>query len=577
MKLETFRHSLSHIMAAAVQELYPGTKFGIGPAIENGFYYDFDLPKQISESEFPEIQKKMQEIIKKNLPFEKKQISKTEANKIFKDQPYKLELVDELAKSGAKISIYQVCDFIDLCKGPHLKSTKEIPLDGFKLTKVAGAYWRGHERNKMLTRIYGTGWTTKKDLNKYLENIEKAEQRDHRILGSKLELFMFDNEVGAGLPIWMPNGAMLRHIIEGYLYEQLYKAGYQWLSSFHIAKLDLWKTSGHWGFYRENMYSPIKVDEEEYMLKPMNCPFHIKVYNSKIRSYKDLPIRFAELGTVYRYEKSGVLHGLARVRGFTQDDAHIFCTPEQLSEELFKTIKLAMKMLGDFGFKDYQIYLSTQPEKYVGTNEIWNKATKSLKYALDTLKIDYEVDKGGGAFYGPKIDIKIKDSLGRPWQCSTIQVDFNLPQRFKMSYIDEKGKKREPIMIHRALLGAMERFIAVLIEHTGGAFPLWLSPIQLWVLPISEKHIKYAQKITNELKEAGFRTEIKNENETIGKKIRNGEIQKIPYILVVGDKEIKDKIVSVRQRGKGDIGKLSLPCLIKKLKSEVEKRSRDEY
>ncbi len=572
MKLEILRHSLSHIMAAAVQELYSGTKFGIGPAIENGFYYDFDLPKQISESEFPEIEKKMREIIKKNLPFRKKQISKVEAKKIFKDQPYKLELIDELAKSGSKISIYQVGNFIDLCKGPHLKSTKEISPDSFKLTKVAGAYWRGQERNKMLTRIYGTGWGKKQELNKYLENIEKAEQRDHRVLGSKLELFMFDEEVGAGLPIWMPKGAMLKHIIEGYLYEQLYKAGYQWLSSLHIANLNLWKTSGHWGFYRENMYAPIKIDDEEYMLKPMNCPFHIKVYNYKIRSYKDLPIRFAELGTVYRYEKSGVLHGLARVRGFTQDDAHIFCAPEQLSEELFKTIKLAIKMLSDFGFKNYQIYLSTQPEKYVGTDEIWNKATKALKYALDTLKIDYEMDKGGGAFYGPKIDIKIKDSLGRPWQCTTIQVDFNLPQRFKMSYIDEKGKKQEPIMIHRALLGAMERFIAMLIEHTGGAFPLWLSPVQVWVLPIGQKHEKYAQKITDELQETGFRAEIRNENETIGKKIRNGEIQKIPYILVVGDKEIENKTVRVRERNKGDIGETSLLSLIKKLKLELQKK-----
>ena len=594
MKLETLRHSLSHIMAAAVQELYPGTKFGIGPAIEDGFYYDFDFdevkivnanrktqnakpqPKtqnlNLSTDDLPKIEKKMKEIIKKDLPFRKKQISKAEANKIFKNQPYKLELIEELAKGGAKISTYQVGNFIDLCRGPHLKSTKEISPDSFKLTKIAGAYWRGQERNKMLTRIYGTGWTKKSELDKYLKNIAQAEQRDHRILGNKLELFMFDDEVGAGLPIWMPKGAMLRHIIENYLYEQLSRAGYQWLTSFHIANLNLWKTSGHWGFYRENMYSPIKVDDEEYMLKPMNCPFHIKVYNFKIRSYRDLPIRFAELGTVYRYERSGVLHGLARARGFTQDDAHIFCTPEQLSEELFKTIKLAMKMLSDFGFRDYQVYLSTQPEKYVGTDKIWNKATKALKYALDALKIKYETDKGGGAFYGPKIDIKIKDNLGRPWQCTTIQADFNLPQRFKMSYIDERGKKREPIMIHRALLGALERFIAVLIEHTGGAFPLWLSPVQLWILPISQRHRKYAEKIINELRETGFRAEMKDENETIGKKIRDGEMQKIPYILVVGDAEIRNKSVRVRQRNKGDIGESSLPSLVKKLNLEIEKK-----
>jgi len=571
MKIETLRHSLAHILAHAVQELYPGTKFGIGPAIENGFYYDFDLPSPTSEDNLLKIEKKMREIIKKDLAFKKKLISKTEAKKIFKNQPYKLELIEELAKKGSKISIYQVGNFVDLCKGPHLKSTKQIPTDAFKLTKIAGAYWKGNEKNKMLTRIYGTAFSSKKELNEHLAKAKEAEKRDHRILGKKLGLFMFDEEIGAGLPLWTPKGAILRHIIENYLYEKLNKAGYQWIVSPHIANLQLWKTSGHWGFYRENMYSPIDIEDEKYLLKPMNCPFHIKIYNSKIRSYKDLPIRFAELGTVYRYEKSGVLHGLTRVRGFTQDDAHIFCTPEQLSEELLQTTKLGIKILKDFGFKDFEIFLSTRPEKYVGEEKIWRKAANALKYALSSLKLNYEIDKGGGVFYGPKIDIKIKDSLGRPWQCTTIQVDFNLPQRFKMFYIDKHGKKKQPIMIHRALLGSLERFIGVLIEHYAGAFPLWLAPSQIWILPIAQRHRKYAEKIANELSEAGFRVGLQDENETVSKKIRNAEIQKIPYVLVVGDKEIKKQTVRLRTREKGDVGEIKLAAFIKKINLEIKK------
>jgi threonyl-tRNA synthetase len=572
MKLETLRHSLAHILASAIQELYPKTKFGIGPAIADGFYYDFDLPSPISEKDLQKIKKKMKELIKKDLPFQKKIITKIEAKKIFKNQPYKIELINELIKKGSKISIYQVGDFIDLCKGPHIKSTKEIPIDGFKLTKVAGAYWRGDEKNKMLTRIYGTAFFSKKELQNYLQKLQEAEKRDHRLLGKKLELFMFDEEVGVGLPLWLPKGAKLRHITESYLYDELDKAGYEWVASPHIANLNLWKTSGHWNFYKENMYSPIAVDEEEYMLKPMNCPFHIKIYNSKIRSYKDLPIRFAELGTVYRYEKSGVLHGLTRVRGFTQDDAHIFCAPEQMQEELLKTTKLGIKMLKDFGFKKFKIFLSTRPNKYVGSEKKWKKATSALKHTLSSLKLDYEIDEGGGVFYGPKIDIKIKDSLGRLWQCTTIQVDFNLPERFNMSYIDEKGKKKEPIMIHRALLGSVERFIGVLIEHYAGAFPLWLSPVQVWVVPIGETHRKYAKKIAGELKTAGFRIELRDENETLSKKIRNSELERIPYTLVVGDKEIKNKKAGLRVRGKGDVGLITIKAFIEKIKEETEKR-----
>jgi len=570
MKLETLRHSLSHILAHAVQELYPKTKFGIGPSIENGFYYDFDLPSPISPDDLLKIEKKMKEIIKKNLKFEKKEISKAQAEKIFKNQPYKIELIKELP--GSKVNIYQIGNFIDLCKGPHLKSTKEISADGFKLEKIAGAYWRGQERNPMLTRIYGTGWENKKELNSYLEKIKQAEERDHRVLGKKLELFMFDQEIGAGLPLWLPKGAALIKVIEDYLYKELNNAGYQWVRSPHIANLELWKTSGHWGFYRENMYSPIEVDKEQYMLKPMNCPFHIKIYKSKIRSYKDLPIKLAELATVYRYEKSGVLHGLTRVRGFTQDDAHIWCSQEQLEQEISNLIKHGLKMLKDFGFdkENLDIYLATMPKKYIGDKKIWDKATNALEKSLKQLKVKYEIDEGGGAFYGPKIDIKIKDNLDRPWQCTTIQVDFNLPQRFKMFYIDNKGKKKEPIMVHRALLGAMERFIGVLIEHYGGAFPLWLSPVQIAIIPISEKHLEYAKEIAKKIKEQGFRIEIQEENETVSKKIRNMEIQKVPYTLVIGDKEEKAKTIRIRSREKGDIGETKVEDFIKKIKKQVE-------
>ncbi|PIR27335.1 threonine--tRNA ligase, partial [Candidatus Berkelbacteria bacterium CG11_big_fil_rev_8_21_14_0_20_42_15] len=453
---------------------------------------------------------------------------------------------------GKTVSIYESGKFIDLCRGPHVRSAKEITQDAFRLTKIAGAYWRGSEKNPMLTRIYGLAFQTKKELENYFKVQEEAKKRDHRILGQKLKLFMIDEEVGAGLPLWMPNGFVLRKIIENYLYDELKKEGYQWLATPHIGRLKLWQTSGHWELFRENMYSPIKIDEEEFLIKPMNCPFHIKIFQSKIRSYKELPIKYAELGTVYRYEKSGVLHGLTRVRGFTQDDAHLWCSPEQLSSEIVKLLKYGLKILKTFGFKEYEIYLSTRPEKYAGTEKSWEKATNSLKYVLEKLKLKYQIDPGGGVFYGPKIDIKIKDSLGRPWQCTTIQVDFNLPERFDITYINQKGKKERPIMIHRALLGSLERFIGVLIENFSGAFPLWLSPEQIWIIPIGNRHEKYANQLKNEL--SSFRVEVKDENETVSKKIREGEIQKIPYLLVVGDKEMKSNSVRIRQRNKGDIG-----------------------
>lgn len=569
MSIETIRHSLSHILASAAQELYPGTKFGIGPAIENGFYYDFDLLKSITPEDLPKIENKMRELLKNGAIFSKKKISKEKAKELFKNQPYKLDLINELKEN--EITVYENGKFVDLCSGPHVKSTKEITADAFKLTKIAGAYWRGSEKNPMLTRIYGVVFENKNGLENYLKVRQEAEKRDHRVLGQKLELFIFDDEVGSGLPLWMPKGAILRKIIEDYLYRELASEGYQWLVTPHIGNLNLWKTSGHWQLYRENMYSPIKIDEEEYMLKPMNCPFHIKIYSSKIRSYKDLPLKYAELGTVYRYERSGTLHGLTRVRGFTQDDAHIICTPEQLSDEVEKLLKHGLKVLEVFGFKNFTIFISTRPEKYAGTEKGWDKATNVLKYVLKKMKLKYEIDQGGGVFYGPKIDIKIKDSLGREWQCTTIQVDFNLPERFNLSYISQKGEKERPYMIHRALIGSLERFIGVLLEHYAGALPLWLSPIQIWIVPIGTKHEKYANKIAEELKKADLRVEVKAGNETISKKIREGEIQKIPYILVVGDKEMKAKSVRVRERGKGDIGMINLKKFISKLEKFYKK------
>ncbi|MBU2577283.1 threonine--tRNA ligase, partial [Patescibacteria group bacterium] len=553
----------------------------------NGFYYDFDFntklgekeheTTRITEKDLPKIEEKMRELILQNITFKKKIVSKEEAKKLFKVQPYKLELIEEIT-GGSPLQIYQSRGFIDLCQGPHVKSTlqlhsgqaKEI-IDSFKLTKIAGAYWRGSERNPMLTRIYGVAFKTKKELENYLKKEAEAEKRDHRFLGQKLELFSFDEEIGAGLPLWHPKGAILRKIIEDYLYQELTSQEYQWIVSPHIGKLDLWKTSGHWDLYRENMYSPIKIDEEEYMLKPMNCPFHVKIYNSKIRSYKELPLYFAELGTVYRYEKSGVLHGLIRVRGFTQDDAHIICEPGQLSQELTKLLKAGFKILRTFGFRDFDIYLSTRPEKYAGTEKVWRKAENSLKYALKKLKLKYQIDPGGGVFYGPKIDIKIKDCLGRPWQCTTIQVDFNLPESFNINYIDKKGKKKRPIMIHRALIGSLERFIGVLLEHYGGALPLWLAPVQIWIIPVGTRHRKYAFEVAKKCNEERLRYIVKNENETVSKKIRDGEIQKIPYLLVVGDKEMKTKSVRGRSKNK-DLGIMKLTKFIEKAKIEIDKK-----
>ncbi len=576
MKIETIRHSLSHILALAVQELYPGVKFGIGPTIENGFYYDFDSVK-ITPEDLPKIEKKMEELIKQNLNFEKKVVSRLEAKKIFKDQPYKLELIEEKSKNkNQKLTIYKSGKFIDLCSGPHIKSTKEIPIDAFKLTKIAGAYWRGDEKNQMLTRIYGVAFETKEELKKYFNFQEEAEKRDHRILGQKMDLFHIDENIGPGLILWHPKGALLKKTIIDYALSKYLSNGYQLVDTPHIAKLNLWKTSGHLDFYKENMMPPMhmseigKEEKDDYQIKPMNCPFHIAIYKTKIHSYKDLPIRFTEIGTVYRYEKSGTLHGLTRVRQISQDDAHIFCTPKQLSNEILSTLRLTLKIFKDFGIKDFNIYLATKPDKFIGSEKIWRKAENSIKYALKKLNLKYQLDPGGGAFYGPKIDIKIKDAIGREWQCTTIQIDLNLPERFDVTFINEKGKKERVIMIHRALLGSLERFIGILLEYYSGNLPFWLAPEQIWIIPIGKKHIKYANFVNKQLTTHNLRNKIKDENETVSKKIRDGEIQKIPYILVVGDMEMKNKSVRVRQREKGDIGEMKLDKFLEKISKKTK-------
>lgn len=578
MKIETVRHSLAHIMAAAVQEMFPGVKFGMGPIIENGFYYDFEFfDTTPGENDLSKIEKKMRELIKQNISFKKKIAAKSEAKKIFENQPYKLELIEELP--GKNVNIYESGSFIDLCKGPHIKSAKEIAPDAFKLTRLAGAYWKGQERNPMLTRIYGLAFKTKKELDDYLKKEAEAEKRDHRLLGRKMDLFHIDENVGPGLILWHPKGALLKKTIMDYALKEYLEAEYQLVDTPHIAKLNLWKISGHTDFYKENMFPPFhmaeigKEEKDDYQLKPMNCPFHIAIYKTQIRSYKNLPLRLTEMGTVYRYEKSGTLHGLVRVRGFTQDDGHIICTPEQLSQELFSTLKLTLKILKAFGFKKFDIYLSTKPEKSVGAAKTWIKAENSLKYALQKMKLKYQTDKGGGAFYGPKIDIKINDSLGRYWQLSTIQVDFNLPERFDMTYIAESGKKQRSIMIHRALLGALERFIGVLLEYHGGNLPLWASPVQAWVIPIGSRHEGFGNQVSKALKENGLRVELRDENETVSKKIRQGEIEKIPYLLVVGDKEMQSKSVRVRERNRGDTGMIKLNTFVKNVKIRIDRKN----
>ena len=573
--LQTIRHSLAHILAMAVLDLYPQAKLGIGPAIENGFYYDFDLKQRLNPDDLPKIEKKMREILKENISFQQKIVSRAEAEALFKNQPYKLEILKELPDKN--ISLYQSGNFVDLCRGPHIASTKIIDPQSFKLTRVAGAYWKGDEKNPMLQRIYGLAFRTAADLKYFLHQMEEAKKRDHRLLGQQLDLFHIDPKVGPGLILWHPRGAILKRTVENYVLDKYLKNGYQLVNTPHIAKIGLWETSGHTNFYRENMFPPMHLaeitDEEkgDYQLKPMNCPFHILIYESQRHSYRDFPLRYTELGTVYRYEKSGTLHGLTRVRGFTQDDAHIWCRADQLEEELKQVLQFALEILSDFGFKQYDVYLSTRPQKYIGTKEHWQLATQSLQKALESAKVKYAVDEEGGVFYGPKIDIKIKDSIGRSWQCSTIQVDFNLPEKFDMFFINQKGEKERPIMIHRALLGSIERFIGVLLENYAGDLPFWLAPTQVMIIPVSEKFTEEAEKAASQLKQEGVRCEVNKENETVSKKIRSGELMKIPYLVVIGEKEIKNKTLSIRSRQEKDLRETTFPDFLKELKSLAQK------
>ena len=567
-ELEILRHSTAHIMAQAVKELYPETKITIGPSIKDGFYYDFDRDTPFTVEDLEKIEKKMSEIIKSNLSFERTEVSKDEARKIFKDESYKIELINEIPDE--KVSIYKQGNFIDLCRGPHLPSTGKVK--SFKLLSLAGSYWRGSEKNKMLQRIYGTSFFTKDELEKYLNKLEEAKKRDHRKLGKELDLFSMDDEVGAGLVNWHPKGALIRYLIENFWREEHYKNGYQIVYSPHIARVNLWHTSGHMDFYKENMYSPMDIEGMPYIVKPMNCPFHIKIYKSKLKSYRELPIRWAELGTVYRYERSGVLHGLLRVRGFTQDDAHIFCRLDQLSDEIERVLNFTLYMLRSFGFKDFDVYLSTRPEGYVGTLSNWEKATDALKGALDKAGLKFEIDPGAGVFYGPKIDVKIKDSLERTWQCSTIQVDFNLPERFDVKYIGEDGSAHQPIMIHRALLGSLERFFGCLIEHYAGAFPLWLAPVQAKVMTITDKQNDYASEVLNQLLNSGIRGEADLRNEKVGFKIREAQLEKTPYMLIAGNKEVESKTISVRKRDGTDMGAMGIEKLVEILKEEINSK-----
>ncbi len=572
MDLETLRHSCSHVMAQAVKEIYGlEVKLGIGPSIEDGFYYDFDKTEPFSDTDLASVEQKMREIISKDEPFIKEELAKEAAIGLFKKlkEDYKIELIKGIPDE--KVSIYKTGEgFTDLCRGPHLKSTGEIR--AFKLLSVAGAYWHGIETNPMLQRIYGTCFENQKELEEYLKNLEEAKKRDHRKLGPQLGFFdIYHEEAGAGLVFYHPKGALLRTIIEDYEKREHLKRGYQLVITPHIMNLELWKTSGHYEYYRENMYM-FKIEEKDFVIKPMNCPGHILIYKSKNRSYKELPIRFFELGTVYRNEKAGVLHGLLRVRGFTQDDAHIFCTSEQLSQEIHQIIEFVIDTMKDFGFSDMAIELSTRPEKYIGSDADWEEATKALEAALKEKGLSFEINRGEGAFYGPKIDIKLKDALKRKWQCATIQCDFALPKRFNLSFIDSAGKERQPIMLHRVLLGSLERFMGALLEHYKGELPLWLAPTQAMVIPIKDAALEYALKIKKTLEDNLIRTEIDNRNETLDKRIRNAEINKIPYCLVAGEREVESEKISVRQKGKGDIGAMALDEFIEQIKKQIENR-----
>ncbi|GIW65611.1 MAG: threonine--tRNA ligase [Candidatus Parcubacteria bacterium] len=583
-KLYKIRHSLAHLLATAILEIDPKAKFGIGPVTENGFYYDFLLSKKIEQKDLPLIENKIKELIKKNIKFERKKISLTKAKKFFKNlnQPFKLELINDLQKYSTTeyekildikdkkikpkkinyVTLYKTYKFIDLCRGGHVSKSSEINLESFKLTKIAGAHWRGNENNPMLTRIYGVAFETKEQLESYLKWEEEVQKRDHRILGQELELFTVDENVGSGLILWLPKGAIIRQTIQEFIIDIYKKNNYQLVFTPHITKQKLFEISGHLSYYQENMYYPIKIEGENYYLKPMNCPFHLTIYKQKTKSYRDLPIRYAELGTVYRYERSGTLSGLTRVRGFTQDDGHIICTFNQLPEEIHNCLNLVKFILEKFGFKDFKVFLSiwdkSNKKKYLGTNKEWQFAIESLKKSVEKLNWQYEIMKGEAAFYGPKIDVVVKDALGRDWQISTIQLDFNLTKKFDLAYIDKDNKTKKPYLIHRALLGSIERFIGLLIEHYEGNLPFWLSPIQIAIIPVNINHLSYAEKLLELLKEKNYRVKILEATESLSKRILIAEKEKIPYMIIIGDKEIKENKISIRKHKIGNIGTLSL-------------------
>jgi len=581
-QLYRVRHSSAHVMAQAVLEMFPDGKYTIGPPIEDGFYYDFDLPRSLTPEDLEVIEKRMREIMAGDFNFEKRVLSVEEAREIFKDQSYKLELIEGLEGGGydeygepleekPEISIYTHDTFIDLCRGPHVENTGLINPDAVKLLNVAGAYWRGDERNAMLQRIYGTAWGSASELEEYLWKLEEAKKRDHRRLGRELDLFSINEDVGAGLILWHPKGGMVRKIAEDYCREQHEKGGYEFVYSPHIGKAKLWQTSGHLDWYEDSMYAPLEIEGQQYYLKPMNCPFHVQIFKGQLRSYRDLPQRFAEWGTVYRYERSGVLHGLLRVRGFTQDDAHLFCRPDQMPEEIDRVLQFSLNLLRDFGFFDFQAYLSTRdPEKFAGEPEEWDAPTEALRQSLERAEVPYQVDEGEATFYGPKIDLKVKDALGREWQLSTIQFDFTLPERFDLTYVGEDGQEHRPYMIHRALLGSMERFMGVLIEHYMGAFPVWLAPVQAVLIPIADRHLEYAQQVAARLKEHGMRVDVDSRGERMNAKIRDAQMGKIPYMLIVGDREAEAGEVSVRLRTEENLGAMPVDQFLDRALEEIK-------
>jgi len=572
--LQILRHSAAHVMAEAVKDLFHGVKVTIGPAIKNGFYYDFDYERAFEPNDLPAIEKGMAEIIDKDLPFIRSEVPKSEALEFFKSQgePYKVELIEDIAEDT--VSLYRQGNFTDLCRGPHLPSTGRIK--AFHLTTVAGAYWRGDERNPMLSRIYGVAFADEDSLAAHLKNLEEAKKRDHRRLGRELDLFSTHEDLGAGLILWHPKGGRIRTIIEDFWRQEHYKAGYEIVYSPHIGRAQLWQTSGHLDFYRENMYSPIDIEGEEFFIKPMNCPFHIMIYRSRTRSYRDLPLRWAELGTVYRYERSGVMHGLLRVRGFTQDDAHIFCRPDQIEDEILSCLDLTLHLLRSFGFHEYDVVLSVRDsghkEKYIGDDDIWEMAEESLVKALERRELSYKREEGEAVFYGPKIDVKIKDALGRAWQCTTIQFDFNLPERFDMTFVGKDGREHRPYMVHRALLGSLERFFGILIEHYGGAFPIWLAPVQAILLTITDRNIPYGEELHGNLFNAGIRVDKDFRNEKLSFKVREAQMKKIPYMVVIGDKEMESGTVTVRLRDGRNLPPMSPDELITKITEESQAR-----